>query len=179
MIVFCDIDNISHNIIRDGEIDAEVTEVTGVHKHIPETIFIEMECCEKRDDDIITNDITSNTDDNDITNNIDDIIIKTDDIITNDITNNTEYIHNDNTAHIMSMYVCVCVCVYVCIYCMYACSAQCTPCRLTFISYGDISKNTATSWSSGSHSTHTHCTASDSFTPSTRALLDIRTQTLL
>ena len=63
MIVFCDIDNISLNIIRDGEIDAEATEVTGVHKHIPETIFTEMECCEKRDDDIITNDITSNTDD--------------------------------------------------------------------------------------------------------------------
>ena len=52
MIVFCDIDNISLNITRDGEIAAEVTEVTGVHKHIPETIFTEMECCEKRDDDI-------------------------------------------------------------------------------------------------------------------------------
>ena len=57
MIVFCDIDDISL-ITRDGEMDAEVTEVTGVHKHIPETIFTEMECCEKRDDDI-----TSNTDD--------------------------------------------------------------------------------------------------------------------
>ena len=63
MIVFCDIDNISLNIMRDGETAAEATEVTGVHKHIPETIFTEMECCEKRDDDIITNDITSNTDD--------------------------------------------------------------------------------------------------------------------
>ena len=62
MIVFCDIDNISL-ITRDAEIDAEVPEVTGVHKHIPETIVTEMECCEKRDDDIITNDITSNTDD--------------------------------------------------------------------------------------------------------------------
>ena len=85
MIVFCGIDNISLNITRDGEIEAEATEVTGVHKHIPETIFTEMECCEKRDDDIITNDITSNTDDiitNDITSN-------TDDINTNNITNNT------------------------------------------------------------------------------------------
>ena len=63
MIVFYDIDNIYHNITRDGEIAAEVTEVTGVHKHIPETIFTEMECCKKRHDDIITNDITSNTDD--------------------------------------------------------------------------------------------------------------------
>ena len=63
MIVFCDIDSISLNITRDGEIVAEATEVSGVHKHIPETIFTEMECCEKRDDDIITNDITSNTDD--------------------------------------------------------------------------------------------------------------------
>ena len=63
MIVFCGIDNISLNIMRDGEKGAEATEVTGVHKHIPEMIFTEMECCEKRDDDIITNDITSNTDD--------------------------------------------------------------------------------------------------------------------
>ena len=87
MIVFCGIDNIPLNIIGDGEMVAEETEVTGVHKHIPETIFTEMECCEKRDDDIIINDITSNTDDNDITN---DITSNTDDIITNDITSNTD-----------------------------------------------------------------------------------------
>ena len=47
---------------------AEVTEVSGVHKHIPEMIFTEIECCENRDDDIITNDITSNVNDI-ITNN--------------------------------------------------------------------------------------------------------------
>ena len=66
-------------------------------------------------------------------------------------------IRNDITAH-MCTCVCVCVCVYVCMRAPLI--AQCTPCRLT---YGDISKNTATSWSSGSHSTHPHCTASDSF----------------
>ena len=61
MIIFCDIVNIiSLNITRDGENEAKATEVSGVNKHIPEMIFTEIECCEKRDDDIITNDITSN-----------------------------------------------------------------------------------------------------------------------